>query len=331
MLDGLMFRHAGSAFIVATAVAVAPYVAKAQTGLWWTEGDAACPTGATLKGGAPPRATEIGCVKASGVWHGKRTAWFDRCDGEPCPPSRLPKRFEGEYRRGIEHGHWTWWHKNGRKGLEGEFFAGKKTGVWLSWDKQGTERRTEFGSKGGPEASVDMSIFDALEAAQSAGKQDLARELDDASRGLKRTTRQHEATPDGARGHATGESIDARAAIESSAMDLADQEMGAEDFGEDSNRRTTPYVSRAIRRATRTVNKCYRKSSARNARLSGELVARFSIARDGTVSGVAVVRSSMTESMSRCVKQGLRRLKLAPHNSPTAIEVISPWVFRAGR
>jgi hypothetical protein len=77
--------------------------AAAAGDAWWRGRGKPCPRGAELRGAAPPRGGDIACVKKkSGVFHGPRTTWFDKCSkAKPCPARKARKRFEGEYRRGL--------------------------------------------------------------------------------------------------------------------------------------------------------------------------------------------------------------------------------------
>jgi len=256
---------------------------------WW-RGPAPCPPRTVLKGKAPPRGAEVGCAKKrSGVWHGRRTVWFDRCTpAEPCDASKAIPRYHGEYSRGIEHGHWIFWR-----------------------------------------GSVDNAILEALRTAAASGKNDLAAELEEASRDLKRRSRGSPAADNSSRGRQAGQAIIPTVSIGPGHLDIPDLDMGTTSFGEEDET-ASPYVQKAVYQAPRRVVRCYEQARARRPGLTGEIVARYMIERNGRVNSVRIVRSTVTETMNQCVKRAIKDgVSLAPHDAPSAIEVISPWRFEA--
>jgi hypothetical protein len=119
-----------------------------------------CPSGAVLKGAAPPRGREQWCeriVDGTPVKDGAFIAYGD--DGG--------KLIEGTYRVGMQEGEWTTWYENGQrsavdhfhngeqdglhvswyadgqKSIEGNYRAGKREGVWRQWDPSGLTSKTE--------------------------------------------------------------------------------------------------------------------------------------------------------------------------------------------
>jgi TonB family protein len=315
---------------------VAPVVDADGSDGWWQPGDAACPDDATLRGAAPPAGTEIGCVKPSGVWHGLRTAWFSDCGGRrPCDRARLPIKFEGSYRRGIEHGHWIWWRQTGGKGLEGNYFAGRKVGVWWSWDERGGSHKSQLEAPPPPSADVDQAIREALAAAAKVGAKDLARELDSASRDL-RIARAGPERPESVRGLTTAEmkSIDIRATPGSGTVAnwgtrLPSPDIGRISFGGGRDRDASPYIRAVTQTVTVRVVDCYRAALAANRSLAGQITARYTIDLDGNVLEARVVHSDLPESMNQCVHDSIAGVSFEPHNTGQDIQVTTPWTFRA--
>lgn len=48
------------------------------------------------------------------------------------------KRVEGNFKNGLKHGKWTYWHKNGNKWSEGTFLCGLSHGRFTIWKEDGT-------------------------------------------------------------------------------------------------------------------------------------------------------------------------------------------------
>jgi len=305
-------------------VAVATPAHGATDDAWWRAA-APCPPATKLRGEPPPRGADVGCAKASGAWHGRRTVWFDACTpAAPCAAAKAKKRFEGEYNRGIEHGHWTFWRQDGEKALEGEYFAGKRSGTWRTWDKDGKAGAIENPVLTGTKTPVEVAILEALQAATASGKTDLAAELEEASRDLKRGGTAA-ARDDTSRGDKTGEAIASGVHLGASGQDIPDLDLGATRFAE-GDEAASPYVQEAARLATQEVGRCYRQARAARPDLAGDLVARYGIAPDGRLVDVLVVQSTLTEAFNQCVKRALQeRVRLPPHAGPAPIEVISPW------
>ncbi len=292
---------------------------------WWTAA-APCPDNARLRGKAPPKGREIGCRRPSGVWHGRRTVWHEACRRPACVGGVPAKRSEGEYRRGVEHGLWTFWKESGAKALEGEYWAGKKTGVWRAWDAEGAERITRFPVY--DDGAADAAILAALRAAGAAGNKELARELDVAARELK-----HRGAATGAletRGSpAASESLGAAAVMGQGSLELPNEDLGRTSFENGEGSEANPYVRAAIGRATATVHACYRETQARAPKAGGEVYVRFVIDNQGRPDDVRVVRSDLPEGFNQCLRQGIARLALPPHDGASAVEVISSWTLRA--
>jgi hypothetical protein len=298
--------------------------AHAEETAWW-KSPSPCPDNARLRGTPPPKGREVGCKKPSGVWHGRRTVWFDKCKGEVrCVRGQLPKRYEGEYRRGVEHGQWTWWRPDGSKGLEGQYHAGRKSGVWLAWDATGAERRTEFPVFASDEKETDRAIEAALAAASAAGNRELAREL--ATRELSRGTPADEA-PLTTKGRTPGsaDSIRTGATFAGETNEVPNEDLGRTEFSEGGTEELPPYVHRAIRLATGKVDQCFAALRRKQAGARGEVVARFYIPREGRASDVRLVKSTMPESFNECLRAELGQIDFGQHDSETPFEVISPW------
>ncbi|MBI5508961.1 MAG: AgmX/PglI C-terminal domain-containing protein [Deltaproteobacteria bacterium] len=301
---------------------------------WWLHGG--CPDDAVLKGRPPPHGVEIGCVKPSGVWHGRRTVWFADCGrGRPCSADNPPLRYQGIYRRGIEHGHWVWWSQSGRKALEGEYFAGRKVGTWLAWDPGGNVRKSQLEVPPPPTVNVDRAIQQALAAAAAVGSKDLKRELDGAARDLK-TSRVGPARAESIRALATAElrSIDVRAtpgggSSASWAANLPNEDIGKISFGGGQDRDASPYIRDATQVVTQKVIGCYRAALAGHRSLAGKLVARYTINEDGDVLEALVVQSDMPETMNQCVRAAISALSFGSQDTGQDIQVITPWTFRA--
>ncbi|MEZ4271678.1 MAG: hypothetical protein R3C68_09675 [Myxococcota bacterium] len=117
---------------------------------WWSD-ESACPEGATVRGSPPPLGQLVWCERAAGVWHGRRTEWFDSGarmsdlvyeNGLGNGPeiywhSNGRKHQEGFQQKGERHGPWKSWHANGVLESEGRFVAGQIDGIWSYWDDQG--------------------------------------------------------------------------------------------------------------------------------------------------------------------------------------------------
>jgi len=105
-----------------TAAALTTRLRRLQehVGGWWVTREAACPKGASLRGGEPPSAWEIWCERPNGERHGRWTRWDP--DGS---------RAEGSFADGKRDGPYAVWHKKGRKVQEGQYRAGEKTGRWI--------------------------------------------------------------------------------------------------------------------------------------------------------------------------------------------------------
>lgn len=230
-------------------------------------------------------------------------------------------RFEGEYYKGLENGHWTFWHPSGRKALEGEYAAGRKVGSWLAWDRKGRLSRTELGGS----AELNATIKDALDKVATSGGSN----LEVAARALARKSGEgpvDEAT----RSAGPTQSIAVRADTGVAQADAANPDMGRNNFGEEDNTHVSPYVRGAVQRATTAVNACYRQAVSERSELSGALTVRFFIQPDGVVVDPRVVESTLTEKMSECVRARLAQIKLAPHDSIEPVEVISSWTLKKG-
>ena len=244
-------------------------------------------------------------------------------------------RFEGRYRRGIEHGHWTWWHADGSKGLEGDYFAGRKVGLWWSWDAAGQPRKSQMEAPPPSSVDVDKAILRALAAAAAVGSQDLKRELDSAARDL-RVTPSGPAQPESVRGLTTAEmkSIDIRAfpgsgTVANWGTSLPTPDIGKISLGGGHDRDVSPYIREATHLATLKVVDCYRAALATNRSLAGQLLARYTINLDGDVLEALVVQSSLPEAMNQCVHDSLAALSFGPQDTGQDIQVTTPWAFKA--
>jgi TonB family protein len=296
---------------------------------WW-QARTPCPDNARLRGRAPPLGRELGCRRPSGAWHGRRTVWFEACRAPSCTGNVPPKRYEGEYRRGVEHGWWTWWKPDGRKGLEGEYWAGKKAGVWRAWDAAGKERVTHFPTHDTATESADAAILDALRAASAAGNKDLAKELDAAAKELMR----HGGTAGAleTRGAPTAsQSLGTAAVMGQGKLDLPNEDLGRTEFEDGEGSEANPYVQGAIAKASASVHDCYRETQARTPGAAGEVFVRFVIDTQGRPGDVRVVRSDLPESFNQCVRAAVGRLTLPPHEGASPVEVISSWTLKATR
>lgn len=315
---------------VAVGLLLAASPSRAGEDRWWTDGDGACPQGAELRGAPPPYGNDVACVKPNGEWHGPRTTWFDRCSRKkPCAVKQARRKFQGEYRRGIEHGWWVWWHKDGRKGLEGNYYAGKKSGRWEAWTRAGEHKIVEHPQLGNPTV-VSAELEQALEAARAAGGRDLTTHLERASQEL-RGKGQGEGRALESRGQvSSGESLAADGTGSTDWLhDMPEVDLGRDHF-EGEGQEAPAYVRRAIRRATPQVGRCYSLAAARNPKLKGSLTARFVILPNGRTGEVRVVASDLTGSVNRCVKTALQGLRFNKPPGGQPVEVLSPWRFEGG-
>ncbi|MBN2497164.1 MAG: hypothetical protein JXR96_21405 [Deltaproteobacteria bacterium] len=47
------------------------------------------------------------------------------------------KAAEGDYDKGLKQGEWTYWYSNGQMSGQGKYDKGQKVGAWKAWDEQG--------------------------------------------------------------------------------------------------------------------------------------------------------------------------------------------------
>lgn len=117
---------------------------------FWTQGQAACPEGATFRPSAAPYFT-ASCTTADGRYDGPM-ATFD-AEGRLLVLERYvvgeaegvhlafwpggKKRREQAWHRGKEHGPFTRWYEDGTKAEEGEYRDGRLVGTLRAWDAGG--------------------------------------------------------------------------------------------------------------------------------------------------------------------------------------------------
>ncbi len=316
---------------VAGALVVSLWAVPTSAATPWWQRQAPCPDDATLIGAAPPVGFEIGCIKPSGVWHGIRTVWVEDCaTSHDCDVRQPPIRYEGDYRRGIEHGHWVWFHRHGIKGLEGEYFAGRKVGTWMAWDKAGNPRKSQMEPPPTGTIDADAAILSALKEASKMGNKDLAKELELASRDLKRAG-QTGAPTTVTRSSDTSQnkSVGAKASTSGGLLDLPDQDLGTTSFGVGIDQEASPYVKQITQAATRRIEECYRNARVQNPKLTGTLTVRYVIAPNGHCTQALVIKSDLPEAMNSCVRRALTGAAFQPSHLVEPVEIITPWTFRA--
>ncbi len=178
-------------------------------------------------------------------------------------------------------------------------------------------------------ARKHVSLLDALAQADRLGKADLSGDLDRASANLGRT---QSAKSDGdqleVRGAGSVDGIAIKASQASAVIDLPDLDLTRSYGDANASHESAPYIRRVLRRATRRVRRCHERTRAQQPNIAGELVVELTIEPKGRVSSVLVVRSSMTETMSRCVKGALATVHFPAHASNEPLQVTAPWRFQ---
>lgn len=124
---------------------------------FWTLGDRACPSGASLRGAAPPRGTAIWCELPDGTRHGAHAAWHER------PGTVLAS--VGGYERGEKNGLWILYYETGKKKAEQTYKAGALHGMQRTYWPNGNRESDGWYREGVPNGT--FTAYDQL--AGSAG------------------------------------------------------------------------------------------------------------------------------------------------------------------
>ncbi|HUH05986.1 MAG TPA: toxin-antitoxin system YwqK family antitoxin [Kofleriaceae bacterium] len=119
---------------------------------FWTLDDRACPTGAALRGAAPPRGTAIWCELPDGIRHGAHAAWHER------PGTTLASI--GAYERGEQNGLWILYHETGKKKAEQTYKAGALHGMQRTYWPNGNRESDGWYRAGVPNGT--FTAFDSL-------------------------------------------------------------------------------------------------------------------------------------------------------------------------
>ena len=121
---------------------------------WWADRAKACPSGAVIKGMAPPMGTEVWCEKPDGTKHGRWTWWYGEgrplsdgaldAEGKPNGPwiawhESGKRKMQGRYVAGMKDGRWTMWHENGEPSTDVRFVQDVKSGKWTWWYESGNK------------------------------------------------------------------------------------------------------------------------------------------------------------------------------------------------
>ncbi len=112
-----------------------------QDAAWWTE-DPPCPPGATLYGGPPPEHSEVGCKTDKGVNEGHYTRFH--------PNGK--KAEEGQYEKHFAVGTWVKWNESGVKVSETPYDKGAQEGIETEWFPDGkikSQRTYSHGKRDG--------------------------------------------------------------------------------------------------------------------------------------------------------------------------------------
>ncbi|MEE8408846.1 MAG: AgmX/PglI C-terminal domain-containing protein [Myxococcota bacterium] len=184
-------------------------------------------------------------------------------------------------------------------------------------------------------ARRDVTLLDVLKYADRLGKADLGQDLDRASADLGRTrsarTGRDHLEARGA-GPVVGIAIEAtQPAGRLGITDLPDLDLTRTYGDVNASHESAPTIRRILRRATKRIRRCHARTRAQQPNIVGELVVELTIEPKGAVSSVLVVRSNMTETMSRCVKGTLAKIRFPAHASDEPLQITAPWRFLPSR